>query len=92
MQTWEFKHPNFRADMKDSLEHIKVRLRTATSQRAFVRAVSNALTSSPCAAESTCAPQGDADARPRPRRAARCRAPFRRPARLGRLRLAPAAD
>lgn len=22
--TWEFKHPNFRADMKDSLEHIKV--------------------------------------------------------------------
>ena len=22
--TWEFKHPNFRADMKDNLEHIKV--------------------------------------------------------------------
>ncbi|KAK4701435.1 hypothetical protein P7C70_g4797, partial [Phenoliferia sp. Uapishka_3] len=22
--TWEFKHPNFRSDMKDSLEHIKV--------------------------------------------------------------------
>lgn len=25
-QTWEFKHPNFRADTKKSLEFIKVRL------------------------------------------------------------------
>lgn len=24
--TWEFRHPNFRADMKDNLENIKVRL------------------------------------------------------------------
>lgn len=25
-QTWEFRHPNFGANMKDSLENIKVRL------------------------------------------------------------------